>query len=31
VSSWTWILMLGVTVIWLGLAGAVAYLATNRR
>jgi hypothetical protein len=29
-SAWNWILMAVVTVIWIGIFGAVAYLASSR-
>lgn len=29
-SAWTWILMTGVTALWAGMLGAVAYLAGTR-
>jgi hypothetical protein len=30
VNLWTWILMSGVTVIWLAVACAMAYLTTSK-
>lgn len=29
-SAWNWLLMLGVSTIWLGMAGAFAYLASHK-